>query len=96
MLIDSIEFYLPVMKKLGVTAVVRLNKVHYDKAVFTRNQINHYDFYFGDGTAPEERIVHDFLQVVDNEKGMIRGGEGREEVGEEEEKRRQNIRLLLR
>lgn len=65
-----IEFYLPLLKKLGVSAVVRLNKDHYDKTVFTKNEINHFDFYFGDGTTPEEKIVQNFLNVVENEKGM--------------------------
>lgn len=37
-----IEFYVPFMKKLGVTAVVRLNKEHYDKTIFVQNEINHY------------------------------------------------------
>jgi cell division cycle 14 len=54
---------------LGVTAVVRLNKIHYDKTVFTNNKINHYEFYFGDGTIPEESIVERFLEVVATEKG---------------------------
>ena len=40
------------LQKLGVTAVVRLNKDHYDKNVFTQNDISHYDLYFGDGTEP--------------------------------------------
>jgi len=75
------EFYVPFLKKLGVTAVVRLNKDHYDKTVFVSNQINHYDFYFGDGTIPEERIVEKFLEVVDSEKGAVaihcKGGIGR-------------------
>jgi len=75
------EFYLPLLKKLGVTAVVRLNKDHYDKTVFTKDGINHYDFYFGDGTTPEEKIVENFLEVVDKEQGAVaihcKGGIGR-------------------
>ena len=60
------------LKRLGVTAVVRLNKNHYDKNVFTTNELNHYEFYFGDGTSPEEKIVEEFLATVEREKGVRR------------------------
>jgi len=75
------EFYLPLLQKLGVTAVVRLNKVHYDKLTFTSNGINHYDYYFGDGTIPEEQIVDELLALIEKEPGAVavhcKGGIGR-------------------
>jgi len=75
------DFYLPLLKKMGVSAVVRLNKIHYDKSAFTDNGINHYEFYFGDGTIPEEKIVDDVIAVMEKETGAVaihcKGGIGR-------------------
>jgi len=76
----SPEFYVPHMKAMGVTAIVRLNKIHYDKSVFTSNGINHYDLYFSDGTIPTAVIVDKFLKIVDSEKVIAvhcKGGIGR-------------------
>jgi len=75
------EFYLPVLKKMGITAVFRLNKVHYDKSTFTSNGINHYEYFFSDGTIPEEKIVDDIISIIETEKGAVaihcKGGIGR-------------------
>lgn len=75
------EFYLPLLQKMGVSAVVRLNKIHYDKATFTSNGIGHFEFYFGDGTIPEEKIVDELLEIIEKEKGAVaihcKGGIGR-------------------
>jgi len=75
------EFYLPHMKAMGVTTIVRLNKIHYDKTVFTANGINHYDLYFSDGTIPNNTIVDKFIKIVETEKAVVavhcKGGIGR-------------------
>jgi len=77
----SPEFYLPVLSAMGVSAIVRLNKNHYDKTVFTSNGINHYDLYFSDGTIPTQSIVDQFLSIFEKEKAVIavhcKGGIGR-------------------
>lgn len=57
-------FYLTHLTKMGIKTIVRLNKVHYDKMVFTDGGLYHYDLYFGDGTIPSPSIVEEFLQIV--------------------------------
>jgi len=77
----SPEFYLPHLKAMGVTTIVRLNKNHYDKAVFTSSGMNHHDLYFSDGTIPNNAIVEKFLKIVETEKAVVavhcKGGIGR-------------------
>ncbi|KAA6390339.1 MAG: putative Dual specificity protein phosphatase CDC14A [Streblomastix strix] len=65
------EFYLPFFRKSGVTAVVRLNKKMYDRRRFVDKGINHYDLYFVDGGIPTEAIVKKFLEICEEEKGVI-------------------------
>jgi len=76
------SFYLTHLKSMGIKTVVRLNKNHYDKVVFTDGGLCHYDLYFGDGTIPSDTIVTEFLQIVEKHKsGAIgvhcKGGIGR-------------------
>jgi len=75
------SFYLTHLKCLGVNTVVRLNKNHYDKVVFTNEGLCHYDLYFGDGTTPTTQIVEEFLQIVGKSPGAVgvhcKGGIGR-------------------
>jgi len=63
--------YVPIFKKFGVTHVIRLNKKQYDEERFKKNGIKHTDLYFLDGSCPEDKIIEDFLKIVENEKGAI-------------------------
>eukprot|EP00359_Climacostomum_virens_P010746 CAMPEP_0204914492 /NCGR_PEP_ID=MMETSP1397-20131031/12365_1 /ASSEMBLY_ACC=CAM_ASM_000891 /TAXON_ID=49980 /ORGANISM="Climacostomum Climacostomum virens, Strain Stock W-24" /LENGTH=420 /DNA_ID=CAMNT_0052086091 /DNA_START=72 /DNA_END=1334 /DNA_ORIENTATION=- len=65
------EDYAPVFRKLGVTAVVRLNKKTYDADRFTRLGMRHYDLYFLDGSVPSDAIVKRFLHIAETEPGAI-------------------------
>eukprot|EP00002_Diphylleia_rotans_P037926 TRINITY_DN8540_c0_g1_i1.p1 TRINITY_DN8540_c0_g1~~TRINITY_DN8540_c0_g1_i1.p1 ORF type:complete len:501 (-),score=75.05 TRINITY_DN8540_c0_g1_i1:267-1769(-) len=65
------EFYLPIFKKLGITAVIRLNRKCYEKNKFLDNDIRHYDLYFPDGSCPSEAIMKRFLEITENHKGAI-------------------------
>jgi len=61
------EDYVPVFKKLGVTAVVRLNKRTYEAERFTSQGIHHYDLFFVDGSCPEEALILRFLAIAEAE-----------------------------
>jgi len=65
------EDYVPVFKKFGVSAVVRLSKKVYDKRAFLDAGIHHYDLYFMDGGTPSEAIVRRFCEVCETEPGCI-------------------------
>jgi hypothetical protein len=65
------EDYVPVFKKFGVSAVIRLNKKVYDKKGFVDEGIKHYDLYFVDGGTPSEAIVRRFCEVCETEPGCI-------------------------
>ncbi|ETO34620.1 hypothetical protein RFI_02472 [Reticulomyxa filosa] len=65
------HFYIPIWKKFGVTTVIRLNKICYDKGVWTQAGIEHFDLYFVDGTTPSDDIIQRFLQICENAKGTI-------------------------
>lgn len=57
--------YVPIFKKLGVTAVVRLNNRTYDEARFTKRGIQHYDLFFKDGSVPSSDIIERFLHIAE-------------------------------
>jgi len=65
------EDYAPVFKRMGVTAVVRLNKKTYEAERFTKFGIRHYDLYFLDGSVPSDAIVNRFLRIAESEPGVI-------------------------
>eukprot|EP01114_Cavostelium_apophysatum_P017258 TRINITY_DN5086_c0_g1_i1.p1 TRINITY_DN5086_c0_g1~~TRINITY_DN5086_c0_g1_i1.p1 ORF type:complete len:531 (-),score=80.00 TRINITY_DN5086_c0_g1_i1:14-1606(-) len=65
------EDYLPLFKKHGVSTIVRLNKKEYDRTSFTSSGVRHYDLYFMDGSAPTESILRRFLEIAENESGVI-------------------------
>jgi len=76
------SFYLTYLQSKNVKSIVRLNKNHYDKVVFTESGMAHYDLYFGDGTIPTTDIVEEFLKIVEKQTvGAIavhcKGGIGR-------------------
>ena len=59
--------YVPCLKKLGISAVVRLNNKTYDERDFTRNGINHYELFFTDGSVPPPHITESFLDIAERE-----------------------------
>ena len=65
------EDYVPIFQKLGVTLVVRLNKPQYERQKFIKNNIQHLDLYFLDGTPPPDDIVDKFLDAAEKQKGAI-------------------------
>jgi len=65
------EDYVPLFKRMGITAVVRLNQKTYEADRFVRLGIRHYDLYFVDGSIPTESIVRRFLDIVENEPGGV-------------------------
>jgi len=54
-----------------VTHVVRLNEPKYDKVKFERAGVKHSDLFFIDGSTPSDKIVNQFLNVAEAEKGAI-------------------------
>lgn len=67
----SVDDYVPLFKRLGVTAVVRFNKKCYDRRRFTEAGINHYDLYYEDGGNPTEGIMQRFITICERERGAI-------------------------
>lgn len=65
------EDYVDLFKRVGITAVVRLNEKTYDEGRFLRFGINHYDLFFLDGSCPNLEIVDNFLSIVDHEPGAV-------------------------
>lgn len=57
--------YLPVMKKFGVSAIVRLNQPFYDREHFIENGLRHYDMFFIDGTTPSEQLLNEFIKIAE-------------------------------
>ena len=39
---------------LGIKTIIRLNKVEYNRDVFLRKGFKHFDFYYEDGSIPDE------------------------------------------
>lgn len=54
------EEYIPILKSLGVTCIVRFNTKCYDRMVYVNAGIRHVDLYYEDGGNPTDAI----LQVV--------------------------------
>eukprot|EP01018_Ginkgo_biloba_P016891 Gb_00815 [translate_table: standard] len=65
------EDYVDYFKQTGVTTVIRLNKRMYDKRNFTDHGLTFYDLYFPDGSCPPERIVQQFLEIVEGSSGSV-------------------------
>jgi cell division cycle 14 len=51
------ETYVEVFKKIGVTAVIRLNHATYESSRFTSKGIRHYELYFPDGSCPSTDML---------------------------------------
>lgn len=65
------EDYIQVFKHFNVTRVIRLNEAKYDRQKFVRNNIDHTDLYFLDGSTPPQHIVDEFLEVAERENGAM-------------------------
>ena len=67
----SPRFYAPVLKKLGVTAVVRLNEAEYDAGALVSSGMEHRELPFEDCSAPSDEVVRAFLDTVDAAPGAV-------------------------
>ncbi|CAG9316991.1 unnamed protein product [Blepharisma stoltei] len=65
------EDYAPLFRRLGITAVVRLNNKTYESDRFTRLGIRHYDLYFADGSVPNDELIDEFLRIAEREPGGV-------------------------
>lgn len=63
--------YFDMWRRKNVSAVVRLNKRSYDAQDFVNAGFNHYDLFFVDGSCPPEHIARKFLEVAEQEKGVL-------------------------
>jgi len=66
--LDGIVKY---FKENGVTCVIRLNNKLYDNRKFLEAGINHYEFYFPDGTIPPDNILYRFFELCETNPGSI-------------------------
>lgn len=53
---------IPVLKKMGVTTIIRLNAKIYDASKFLNFGFKHCDMIFNDGSTPPLDIVDEFLK----------------------------------
>lgn len=65
---NTVADYVPLFKKMKVTAVVRLNNPSYKADGFKQSGINHYDIIFKDGSCPPPEKYREFLEVAEKEK----------------------------
>ncbi|CAM6084333.1 unnamed protein product [Calypogeia fissa] len=65
------EDYVEYFHRVGVNAVIRLNKRTYDRRRFADHGIAHYDLYFPDGSCPTDRILKRFLEIVEETSGSL-------------------------
>ena len=57
--------YVELFKNIKVDRVIRLNDPLYNAKTFTDNQIAHNDLFFIDGSTPPDKIVKDFMDIVE-------------------------------
>ena len=63
--------YIEVFKSKHVTDIVRLNSPEYDAEEFRLTGFKHHDLYFHDCSTPSDAIVHKFLRLSENAKGLV-------------------------
>jgi hypothetical protein len=77
----SPDYYARLFEGLNVSAVVRLNSVHYDARAFTDRGIQHVDLDCGSSPTPPPCAIAAFFRIVDAAPGAVavhgRGGHGR-------------------
>jgi len=64
------ENYVPLFKKWGVTAVVRLNQKSYDGERFRRNGVKLYELHFSDGGCPSDYLIQKFHEIMASEPAV--------------------------
>ena len=64
------EDYIQVFKHFGVSHVIRLNEVKYDRQKFIKQGINHTDLYFIDGSTPSDVSSQLYLCVTSSKSCM--------------------------
>lgn len=62
--------YVPLFKKLKITAIVRLNTPTYDAAGFKDNGVRHYEVFFKDGSTPMPEKYMEFIKISEAEGGV--------------------------
>jgi cell division cycle 14 len=64
-------FYVPILRELGVSAVVRLNEAAYDPAAFAAAGMEHVDLPFPDCGLPPPAVVSRFLSAAEAAPGAV-------------------------
>lgn len=67
----SPDEYIPILKDLGVTCIVRFNSKCYNKNIFTSAGFRHVDLLYDDGANPPEAILQGFLRLCEEQNGVI-------------------------
>ena len=65
------SFFVPVLRELGVTAVLQLEAPAYDPTPFTAAGMAHHSIPFQDSAAPTPAVVTRFFQVADAAPGPV-------------------------
>lgn len=68
---ENMDYYMRLFKKIGITAVVKLNRKPYPIEELRKHGINHFELYFRDGSLPSESVIRKFLHIVENEHGAV-------------------------
>lgn len=63
--------YFDALRRLNVSAVVRLNEPCYEKEDFIKAGFNHYDIYFDDCSTPDEMVLNKWFDACRAEKGAL-------------------------
>jgi len=63
--------YIPIFKKLNISKVIRLNNKGYFEDEFKRQNIDHMDLFFEDGSCPNQEIINTFLAACEREPRAI-------------------------
>jgi cell division cycle 14 len=64
------ENYVPLFKKWGITAVIRLNQKTYDGERFRRNGVKLYELHFSDGGCPSDFLIQKFHEIMASEPAV--------------------------
>lgn len=67
----SAQSFTPILKKLGVNLVVRLNDPLYDEKHLKKSGIDHIDIMFDDGSCPGPEHIRRFLSAAESCEGAI-------------------------
>ena len=76
----SPEYYAEMLRELGVSTIIRLNRPEYAAAVFVSQGFQHLDLDFEGGSTPPLSTVARFFRAVDEARGLV-AIHGRESLG---------------